>query len=146
MIHFTTPDDIAAASDQAVPIEEPPIDFTTLIARCMGNTSFALALLDELAASGKQQVDVLVKNAAGNHPIAVAEVAHSLKGAAAILGAERLRGKAAQVEAASSTSQDTLLEALIADLRCEMDRCLEFIPVLKSKIAPTLIPSQLKKE
>ena len=72
----------------------PPIDSEVLFSRCMGNVSFAFTLLSELDANGKQQVDAIVRYVANDEPHAAAEVAHSLKGAAAIIGAEPLRGKA----------------------------------------------------
>ena len=79
----------------------PPIDTQVLFSHCMGNVSFAFTLLNELEAIGKQQVDAIVLHAVSNEPYAVADAAHSLKGAAAIIGAERLREKAAEIEAAS---------------------------------------------
>jgi len=100
----------------------------------MGNVSFALALLEELEASGKQHVEAIVLHATSDEPHAVAEAAHSLKGAAAIIGAEPLRGKAAEIEAASHDGENSLLLDLVHDLRGEMDRCLTYIPILRSDL------------
>jgi HPt (histidine-containing phosphotransfer) domain-containing protein len=78
----------------------PPIDANILLAHCMGNVSLAVTLLGELEANGKQQVDAIGRQVANDDPYAAAEAAHALKGAAAIIGAEPLRGKAAEIEAA----------------------------------------------
>jgi len=88
-------------------------------------------LLGELESSGQRQVDAIVLHAASDEPHAVAEAAHSLKGAAAIIGAESLRGLAVEVEAAGRDGETTLLLDLVRDLRSEMDRCLSYIPTVR---------------
>ena len=110
----------------------PPIDTEVLFSRCMGNVSFALTLLGELEANGKQQVDAIVRHIADNEPHAAAEAAHSMKGAAAIIGAEPLRGKAAEIEAGARDGDTSLLLDIVHDLRSEMDRCLAYIPTLRA--------------
>lgn len=120
----------------------PPIDSEVLFARCMGNVSFALALLGELEASGKQQVDAIVLHATSDEPHAVAEAAHALKGAAAIIGAESLRGKAAEIEAAGHEGDTSLLLEIVHDLRGEMDRCLTYIPILRADLQRLSSPSR----
>lgn len=112
----------------------PPIDSEVLFSRCMGNVSFAIALLGELEANGKQQVDAIVLHATSDEPHAAAEAAHSLKGAAAIIGAEPLRGKAAEIEAAGHDGETFLLWDMVHDLRSEMDRCLTYIPILRTDL------------
>lgn len=100
----------------------------------MGNASFALALLAELDASGKPQVDAVVLHAIIGQPDLAAEAAHSLNGAAAIIGAEALRRIAIEIEAAGRAGDASLLLDLLPDLRSEMDRCLTYIPTLRAKI------------
>ena len=110
-----------------------PIDTGVLFSNCMGNVSFALTLLDELEAHGKQQVDAIVLYATRDEAHAAAEAAHSLKGAAAIIGAESLRGIAAEIEAAGHAGETSLLLDLVLDLRSEMDRCLVYIPTVRTE-------------
>ena len=100
----------------------------------MGNVSFANALLAELECSGNQQVDTIALHAASDEPQAAAEAAHSLRGAMAIIGAESLRGLAAEIEAAGRDNQTTLLLNLVRDLRSEMYRCLSYIPTLQTEM------------
>lgn len=111
----------------------PPIDTEVLFAHCLGNVSFALTLLGELEANGKQQVDTILQHATHDDPLAAAEAAHSLKGAAAIIGAEPLRGKSAEIEAAARDGDPSLLLDMVHDLRDEMDRCLAYIPTLQAE-------------
>ena len=118
---------------QDVAATPPPVDTEVLLSHCMGNISFALALLGELEANGKQQVDAIALHVAAGDPEAVAEAAHSLKGGAAIIGAEPLRELAAEVEAAGRAGEPSLLLDMVQDLRDEMDRCLTFIPILRAK-------------
>ncbi len=123
-----------AAPDRQMQPTAPPIDAEVLFARCMGNVSFALSLLGELEANGKQQVDAIVQQAADGQPRAAAEAAHSLKGAAAIIGAEPLRAKAAEIEAAGRDGEASLLAEMVHDVRSEMDRCLAYVPTLRAEI------------
>ena len=120
----------------------PPIDSEVLFARCMGNIPFALTLLGELKANGKRHVDAIFLHATSDSPRAAAEAAHSLKGAAAIIGAEQLRRKAADIEAAGQDGKTTLLMDMIHDLRGEMDRCLTFIPILRSDLQGRSAPAR----
>lgn len=110
---------------------EPPIDTNVLFSRCMGNVSFALSLLGELQANGKQQVDLLFLHAAGDEWSRIAEVAHSLKGSAAILGADQPRALAGEVEEAAGAGEYSQLARQIRELRKEMDRCLAWIPTFR---------------
>lgn len=107
-----------------------PIDLDVLFSRCMGNASFALALLSELESSGKQHVDAIVLHTTSDEPHAAAEAAHSLKGAAAIIGAESVRKIASEIEAAGRAGEISLLPDMVHELRGEMDRCLTYIPTL----------------
>lgn len=107
--------------------ELPAIDIETLLSRCMNKRAFALSLLGELEAIGMQQIDTMLLHAAADDPLAVAETAHALKGAAAIVGAELLRQTAEEVEATGRKGELATLEGLVSQLRSEMARCLTFI-------------------
>jgi Amt family ammonium transporter len=110
----------------------PPINTEVLLARCMGNVSFALVLLSELEANGRKQVEVIMEHAAKNEWEAAAEAAHSLKGAAAILGAEPLRAAAAEIEATARCGEVSRLTDIVHDMSSEMDRCMAYIPILRT--------------
>ena len=111
-----------------------PVDTNILLAHCLGNVSFALTLLDELESSGNQQVDAIIRHAANGDPLAAAQVAHSLRGAAGILGAEPLREMATDIEVAGGDAAPSILLGMAHDLRGEMDRCLAAISKLRSDL------------
>ncbi len=117
-----------------------PINFDVLFSRCMGNISFAQALLGELESSGVHYADAIVQHATSEETHLVAQAAHSLKGAAAIIGAEPLRAKAAEIEALGHADKTSHLLEMAEDLRREMDCCLEYIPILQADLQRRLSP------
>jgi len=111
-----------------------PVDYHVLMSRCMGNVAFALELLDELEINCPNQVDSVKTFVASDNCDGAADVAHSLKGAASIIGAEPLRRIAADVELAGRANDLARLVELAEDLKKEMDRCVNFVPKLRSKL------------
>ncbi len=103
---------------------EVAIDQDVLFSRCMGNAQFAASLLSELELTGEQKVrDIADLAASGDHQ-AVAQAAHGLKGAAAIIAAEPLRAVAAAIEEAGEFEAQDAIISLVANLQQEMARCL----------------------
>jgi HPt (histidine-containing phosphotransfer) domain-containing protein len=107
------------------------INSDVLFKNCMGSVSFALTLLAELEASGIAQIETITKNAAAADWAATAEAAHSLKGAAGIIGAEPLQSLAAKIESTGKTADIESIAPLVEGLRQEMERCLVQIPVIR---------------
>lgn len=112
--------------------ESPAINIEALMSRCMNKRPFASMLLGELETSGMQQVDTILLHFSAKDPLAAAETAHALKGAAAIVGAELLRQTAAEIEAIGRDGQLAPLEDLIPQLRSEMARCICFISTFQN--------------
>ena len=110
----------------------PAIDTDALLTRCMGNMTFALSLLSELEANGMVYVETIAQHVASQKCAAAADAAHSLKGAAGILGAEPLRLLAAQIESAGHSNAMESITLLVEDLRQEMEKCLLQIPTIRS--------------
>jgi len=127
----TTSTDRAATASPFGDESNPPIDAQVLFSRCLGNVSLAMALVSELESSGSQQVNAMMQCAAAGNMIEAAEGAHSLKGAAAILGAQALSEKSAHAEAAGRDGQAEELLKLLQELDEEMNRCLTYIPKLR---------------
>lgn len=119
----------------------PPVNSEVLVARCMGNVAFAFVLLEELEVSGRQQVDAIVLHTTGNKPCDAAEAAHSLKGAAAIIGAEPLREKAAEIEKAGRAGETPHLMEMVRELQREFERCLNYIPILRTDLQRRSVPA-----
>lgn len=112
----------------------PSIDIDALFKRCMRNASFALALLGQLEATGRQLVDGIALLVVSDDPQAAAEAAHSLKGAAAIIGAESIRALAAEIDTVCRSGEASSAVELVTALRGEMDRCLADIPGARTEI------------
>jgi HPt (histidine-containing phosphotransfer) domain-containing protein len=97
----------------------------------MGNLSFATALLAELETSGTQRVDAIVRHMAGGQIKEAAEIAHSLRGAAAIIGATVLQRIATEIELAGHNGETSHVTNLVDELRREWERCRAYIPVVR---------------
>jgi PAS domain S-box-containing protein len=111
----------------------PPLDVPTLLRRCMGSLDLMDSLLAELESSGAGQVEKIANSFAHGDCSQTAEAAHALKGAAGIMGAESIRQTAATLEKAGRAGTLEGLDAAIADLKMEMNRCLSFIPTARQK-------------
>lgn len=107
------------------------IDTEAILNRCMGKRSFALLLLDEFRATAPQQERELTDSVASGDCIAVAEAAHALKGAAAIVAAEPLRMLALEVETAATNGDLEQVASLLDAMRYELARCLQQIPEIR---------------
>ncbi len=112
----------------------PPLDCQLLLKRSMGNAAFALELLDELENNSPKQVAAVEDHVNSNNCIAAADVAHSLKGAAGIIGAESLQEIAAEVETAGRADDLSRLVELVKELQKEIVRCVDFVPQLRSDL------------
>jgi HPt (histidine-containing phosphotransfer) domain-containing protein len=105
-----------------------PINWPALVQHCLGNTAFALELLSEFDSTGHERMAELNRCVATSDFVAVAESAHSLRGVAGILAAERLSELASELEGAVPTRDLTRVSSLAERLQTEMHRCLLEIP------------------
>jgi Amt family ammonium transporter len=107
------------------------INSDVLFKNCMGSVAFALTLLDELETNGMVQIETIAQHAAAADCVATAEAAHSLKGAAGIIGAESLLLFAAKIETAGKAKDIESILVLVDGIRQEMERCLVQIPIIR---------------
>ncbi len=107
------------------------INSEVLFKNCLGSGAFALTLLEELELSGKQYVDSIARHLSSANSKATGAAAHSLKGAAGIVGAELLRSLASQIELASEMADTDSIAPLVFRLGEEMERCLAQIPAIR---------------
>lgn len=121
-------------SAQSGHASDEPIDTATLFERCMGNVGFALALLDELEATGPRHVDDIARLIEQGRPAASSDAAHALKGAAAIVGAEQVRRVAAAIELSAARGDLVVAAAQASQLRREMQYCLEQISKVRAEV------------
>lgn len=124
----------AAKSDPAID-QLDPIDADLLLTRCFGKPAFACLLLDQFEVSVPLQLEAIRRQLQHHDLVAVAEVAHSLKGAAGILCAESVWQFAAQVEGVSRCASLEELAQTIDLLVVEVQRCLRSLPTLRNQIS-----------
>lgn len=115
------------------------INSDVLFKNCIGSVAFALSLLEELETSGMMHIDAMTRHADAADCGAIAEVAHSLKGAAGIIGAEPLQRLADEIEMAGKTGDLESLAQLVIGIRQEMGRCIVQIPVIRLQCQPTKV-------
>lgn len=110
------------------------IDVESLLARCLGNVEFAASLLDELESTAQERVDSIQQHSEQQDAAGLAEAAHALKGAAGILCAGTVETLAGEIEQAGRAAHLDGVESMIRDLRGEMQRCLDALPVLREEM------------
>lgn len=125
-----------AAKDQVRELSSTaPIDATAFLQRFFGDVAFANTMLDEWESTGRERVQEIVMYAAQQDAAAMAQAAHSLKGAAGILCAESIQDLAAKVEELSRSEDLESIAALTSQLSTEMQQCLDDIPKLRERLA-----------
>jgi HPt (histidine-containing phosphotransfer) domain-containing protein len=109
-----------------------PIDVPALFKQCMGNMSFALALLEEFERTGYERLEEFAVQAANGDLTATADLAHGLIGVAGVLAAKTLRELSAKIESVARAGDAMRTRELVSQLRDEMQRCLDYIPDIRA--------------
>ncbi len=128
----TTP--VPSTSQQELKMDNPPINLSDLLERCLGNFEFALSLLDELESSSGQRLEEIRRATDQKDVDATANIAHSLKGVAGILCATSVHAAAAQVEATARMGNLAEIESQVDNMIRELHLCLESLPTLRQEI------------
>jgi len=118
--------DITTGSENVVS-KPTPIDTEALYGRCMGNVEFAESLLKDFAHVGGERVEQILRSLEECDATGMADTAHSLKGAAAIVAAEDLRSVAARLESTGRSGDLDDAVQFADQLRVEMKSCVDFI-------------------
>jgi PAS domain S-box-containing protein len=122
-----------APPSAATPV--PPFDTQMLLQRCLGNLSVAEMILEEFekqAVGDVRHIEMLV-DAGDAHR--VAQVAHSLKGAAVVLSADSLRDVIAELEQMARAVDWAGVRGRLPQLKSEAERCVRFLPVSRQALA-----------
>jgi two-component system, sensor histidine kinase and response regulator len=128
------PAPVAAAPQPDQELENPPINLTDLLTRCLGNFDFALSMLDELETSSGERLEAIRRAADQQDLHATAEVAHSLKGVAGILCAKSVQQAAAEVEATARTGNLAEIGSLVDNMTRELRQCMDSLPTLRQEL------------
>jgi HPt (histidine-containing phosphotransfer) domain-containing protein len=104
--------------------DRPPIDFGSLVQRCMGDPRFAQAMLAMFAQQAPPMVRDLRSHLAAGDVARAASVAHALKGSAANVSAQPLSEAAAAIEDRCRAGDMGTMPDAMARLDEAMQRCL----------------------
>ena len=124
------------------PRERPPVDVDALLAHCMNDLAFVDKILTTSQTEFRSMVDTLSRHLAEDDAKKTTLVAHSLKGAAALLGAEALRALAADTEALGRSGDLEQARQQIGQLQEEVQRCLAFFPEIPAQLRSHTSPKQ----
>ena len=119
----------------------PPIDSKGLVTRCLGNLEFALSLLADFEKELPDCHTRIIQRLAASETQAAADAAHFLKGAASTVKAEAVRALAADIERAGRADDLAQAASFVDRLGNEIQRCLQFIPQLRSQAASSELSS-----
>lgn len=107
----------------------PPIDVSSVLARCLNDASIVGKLLEKFRAHGPDMLSRISLALASKDSGQLAHLAHSFKGASATVSADRLRDLAAQLEAAGRRPESLeQLAGMVEQMQSELARCIAFIP------------------
>jgi signal transduction histidine kinase/CheY-like chemotaxis protein len=133
----------APATGPAVAEVQPaaaPIVVERLLAQCSMNVQVLGRVLDKFELQAKRDVEALTQHLAAGDATAAAKTAHALKGAAAIIAAERLTSLAADLEKLGRESRLDEMAQQMAELRQQVSLCLDYLPQARAA-ANTTQPS-----
>lgn len=110
------------------------LDMEDLLTRCLGNVEFAERILAMFRERFGADLAELEKTAAAGDSLAVARLAHRLKGASANAAAPGLRSAAARVEQAARQGSLAEVPARLGELRREWRRFTESLSLLEAAV------------
>lgn len=107
-----------------------PLDDEALLEDCSGDVDILLLLLEEFQTNGPRRIEQIARRVDAGDPQAVAAAARALKASADALSAKTLRNLAGALEQSTGVVTRGCQERLVARLRQEMNRCLDYIPAV----------------
>ena len=114
--------------------EAPPIDLSSLLRRCLDDTTFCGMILHKFAARCGDQLAALQRALDANNTPELVRQAHTLQGVAANLSAARLRQMADQLERVARAGDLSAARRHLAETASEVHRCRNLVPELIAKI------------
>lgn len=110
------------------PLASPynPIDFSSLVYRCMGKADLAERLVQKFVPLARQYAEDVQRAVEQRDLAAVEQTAHRLKGTAANVSAEAVRQVAAELEALGRNQDLGGAEVLVRQLFVEVERVIRF--------------------
>jgi CheY-like chemotaxis protein len=102
--------------------ESGPIDYPSLLRRCMGKRELAARLIGKLVAQAGHDTKEIAQAVQQHDAAALAAAAHRLKGASANVSAEGLCRVASELEALGRSGQLAACAGMVEQLRLELAR------------------------
>jgi PAS domain S-box-containing protein len=115
--------------------ETPPLAIDALLDHCMGNAETISLILNEFEHQAVEDLAAIQSHMESGDCKETARVAHALKGAAAITAANTLSGIAFKMEKMGRAGVLTEKDQLLADLKDEVQRCIDYLPTVRAAIA-----------
>ena len=111
-----------------------PINRDMFFKQCMGNVSFAAALLEEFQKSSQSRLDAFNTALRDRNSTAIASEAHALKGIAGILTANVLAETCCNMELAVADGDWEYLHNLAHKLFREVRQIIDLIPTIRASV------------
>ena len=112
---------------------EVPIEFESLLARCMGDKGFTREMLGLFREQFAQNLAVLEANLASGDIEAARRTAHAMKGSAANLSAAPLSNLCAAIEMEARSGRFPAASAVEA-MKGELQRVLAYYPTIEGRL------------
>lgn len=110
----------------------PPFELDAVLKRWGGKREFVCKLIHKFLTMAPAELDQLTTHANDGDIAETTRLAHGLKGAASYCGATRFQTIAARLEGMGRDGDLSAAESCVADLRCELERCLAHAPDVAS--------------
>ncbi len=105
-----------------------PFELGELLARCVDDREFCALVLHKFSQRAADQMAAIDRAVANGNSAELAVRAHTLKGVAANLAAERLASAAAELERLARGPQLDRVTESVALVRGELERAVQFVP------------------
>jgi Amt family ammonium transporter len=116
----------------------PAILVDTLLERCMNSLDTVNVVIGKFETQARRDVEQIQQSLSGHDLKTAARSAHALKGTAAIVAADRLWKIAGELERLGRAEQADDMQRQLEQLRAEVDRCIGYLPSVRSLAAERL--------
>lgn len=114
----------------AADVTDPPFDVDAVFELCLGQAAFAASLIHSFQQDSEAHLLTLREHACQANGKKASNVAHALKGSAAIVSAGEVRRLAAEIQTAGEEGHLEEVRRLIDPLAREIRRCRDYLPVV----------------
>jgi signal transduction histidine kinase/DNA-binding response OmpR family regulator len=121
----------------APPAASQKFDIDSLIARCSGNSTLAVSILEKFEKQTASLVADIEKSIASGDADRTAKLSHTLKGSAGMVGADSIRAVAAELEQLGRRSELEAASQTLGSLRDAVEKCVSELPAVRHELSTT---------